>query len=45
MANRRNKLKQEEPWKHKLLKALDNFKHKEQGTGREYMNSNYEIKD
>lgn len=28
--------KEEEPWKYKLLNALDNFKHREKGVGKAY---------
>lgn len=41
--NQRNKEK--EPWKYKLLDALDNFKRRKQGIGREYMDPNYDVKD
>ena len=43
--NRTQKQKQEEPWKYKLCKAIDNFKKREQGVGREYMDPNYDVKD
>lgn len=43
--NKKQKQKEENPWKYKLLKAIGNFKCKTQGTGRDYMNINYKIKD
>lgn len=42
---RHNRLREQEPWKYKLLDVLDNFKRRKQGIGRDYINENYQVKD
>lgn len=42
---RRDKMKEEEPWKYKFIRALDNFKFREQGINRDYINEDYQTKD
>lgn len=39
------KTKEEEPWKYKFIKVLNDFKRRKQGVGRDYINENYQVKD